>query len=208
MRFKFRPSDDSFYEFFNAAAANLVKGTELLTELAVPGADIQSVAERLGDVEHDSDRITHEVYNKINSTFITPFDREDIYRLASNLDDVMDHIEAAGSLVYLYGLTKLPVLPREMHDLVDVIDRQSRLTADAMPRLKTMKDLKEYWVECNRLENEGDQAYRMLLVRLFSGEYDTLTVLKMKEVADELEKACDALEHVANTVEQISVKDS
>jgi uncharacterized protein len=208
MRFKFRPSDDSFYEFFNQAAANLVRGAEMLAELALPGADVQDIAERLGDVEHDSDKITHDVYNKINSTFITPFDREDIYKLTSNLDDVMDHIEAAGSLVYLYGLTKLPALPREMHDLVDVVDRQARLTADAMPRLKTMKDLKEYWVECNRLENEGDQAYRMLLVRLFSGEYDPLTVLKMKEVADELEAACDALEHVANTVEQISVKES
>jgi uncharacterized protein len=208
MRFKFRPSDDSFYEFFNQAAANLVRGSEMLSELALPGADIQDIAERLGDVEHDSDKITHDVYNKINSTFITPFDREDIYKLASNLDDVMDHIEAAGSLVYLYGLTKLPVLPREMHDLVDVVDRQARRTADAMPRLKTMKDLKEYWVECNRLENDGDRAYRMLLVRLFSGEYDALTVLKMKEVADELEAACDAFEHVANTVETIAVKES
>jgi predicted phosphate transport protein (TIGR00153 family) len=208
MRFKFRPGDDSFYQFFNQAAANLVRGSELLTELAVPGTDIARIAEQLIDVEHDSDQITHEVYNKINSTFITPFDREDIYRLASNLDDVMDHIEAAGSLVYLYGLTKLPALPREMHDLVDVIDRQARLTAQAMPRLKTMKDLKEYWVECNRLENEGDQLYRMLLVRLFSGEYDPLSVMKMKEVADELEAACDALEHVANTIEQIAVKES
>jgi uncharacterized protein len=208
MRFKFRPGDDSFYQFFNQAAANVVKGAELLSELALPGADIAHIAEQLIDVEHDSDQITHEVYNKINSTFITPFDREDIYRLASNLDDVMDHIEAAGSLVYLYGLTKLPALPREMLDLVDVIDRAARLTAEAMPRLKTMKDLKEYWVECNRLENEGDQAYRMLLVRLFSGEYDPLSVLKMKEVADELEAACDALEHVANTVEQITVKAS
>ena len=208
MRFKFRPGDDSFFQFFNQAAANLVKGAELLNELALPGADFAHIAERLIDVEHDSDHITHEVYNKINSTFITPFDREDIYRLASNLDDVMDHIEAAGSLVYLYGLTKLPALPREMLDLVDVIDRAARLTASAMPRLKSMKDLKEYWVECNRLENEGDQAYRMLLVRLFSGEYDPLSVLKMKDVADELEAACDALEHVANTVEQIAAKES
>ena len=95
-----------------------------------------------------------------------------------------------------------------MLELVNVIDRQARLTADAMPRLKTMKNLKEYWVECNRLENEGDQAYRMLLVRLFSGEYDPLTVLKMKEVADELEAACDAFEHVANTIETIAVKES
>ena len=208
MRFKLRPSDDSFYEYFSRAAQNLVVGTDLLSELALPGVDFQSVSERLVDVEHDSDAITHSLYKKINSTFITPFDREDIYRLGSLLDDVMDHIEAVGSLLYLYSLTSLPALPREMHELVKVLDQQARLTAEAMPRLKAMKDLEEYWVECNRLENEGDRAYRMLLVRLFSGEYDALTVLKMKEVADELEAACDAFEHVANTVETITVKES
>lgn len=208
MRLRLTPTDDSFYEFFTRAANNLVRGTELLSELAVPETDVALLSERLGEVEHDSDKITHEVFNKINSSFITPFDREDIYRLASNLDDVMDHIEAAGNLVYLYGLTKLPALPREMHDIVRVLDAQARLTAGAMPRLRVMRDLKEYWVEINRLENEGDRAYRMLLVRLFSGEYDALTVLKMKEVADELEKACDAFEHVANTVETIAVKES
>jgi uncharacterized protein len=208
VRFKLRPSDDSFYELFSRAAQNLVTGTELLSELAVPGVDVQSVSERLVDIEHDSDAITHELYKKINSTFITPFDREDIYRLGSLLDDVMDHLEAVGSLLYLYGLTSLPSLPREMHELVKVLDQQARLTADSLPRLKAMKDLEEYWVECNRLENDGDKAYRMLLVRLFSGEYDALTVLKMKEVADELEAACDAFEHVANTVETIAVKES
>jgi len=208
VRFRFRPTDNSFYDFFTKAASNLVRGTELLSELAISKADFASIAEKLEDVEHDSDRITHDVYNKINSTFITPFDREDIYRLASTLDDVMDHIEAAGNLVYLYGLTKLPALPRELHDLVQVLDQQARVTAAAMPRLRSMKDLKEYWVEINRLENDGDRAYRMCLVRLFSGEYDALQVLKMKEVADELEKACDAFEHVANTVEQIAVKES
>jgi predicted phosphate transport protein (TIGR00153 family) len=208
VRFKLRPSDDAFYDFFSKAAANLVQGTELLTELALPGADVQSISERLVEVEHDSDAITHELYNKINTSFITPFDREDIYRLGSQLDDIMDHLEAVGSLLYLYGLTKLPSLPREVHDIVNVLDEQAKLTASAMPRLKSMKNLKEYWVECNRLENEGDRAYRMLLVRLFSGEYDALTVLKMKEVADELEAACDAFEHVANTVETIAVKES
>jgi uncharacterized protein len=208
VRFKLRPSDDTFYEYFSKAAANLVRGTELLTELALPGADVSSISERLVEVEHDSDAITHELYNKINTSFITPFDREDIYRLGSLLDDVMDHLEAVGSLLYLYGLTRLPALPRELHEIVRVLDQQAKLTATAMPRLKTMKDLKEYWVECNRLENDGDRAYRMLLVRLFSGEYDALTVLKMKEVADELEAACDAFEHVANTVETIAVKES
>jgi uncharacterized protein len=208
VRFKLRPSDDTFYEYFSKAAANLVRGTELLTELALPDADVQAVSERLVEVEHDSDAITHRLYQKINSTFVTPFDREDIYRLGSNLDDVMDHLEAVGSLLYLYGLTKLPTLPREVHEMVNVLDQQAKLTASAMPRLKTMKNLSEYWVECNRLENEGDRGYRMLLVRLFSGEYDALTVLKMKEVADELEAACDAFEHVANTVETIAVKES
>jgi uncharacterized protein len=208
VRFKLRPSANSFYEFFSRAAHNLVAGTALLTELVLPDADVQSISERLVEVEHDSDAITHELYNKINSSFITPFDREDIYRLGSGLDDVMDHIEAVGSLIYLYGLTKMPALPREMHELVDVLDRQAKVTAEAMPRLRGMTGLQDYWVECNRLENEGDRVYRMLLVRLFSGEYDALTVLKMKEVVDELEQACDAFERVANTVETIAVKES
>jgi uncharacterized protein len=194
VRFSFRPIEGAFYELFTKAAQNLVRGTELLNELALPGVDVQSVSERLTEVEHDSDQITHDLYKKINSAFITPFDREDIYRLGSQLDDVMDHLEAVGNLLYLYGLTQLPSLPR--------------VTADAMPRLRAMKNLEDYWIECNRLENEGDRSYRMLLVRLFSGEYDALTVLKMKEVADELEAACDAFEHVANTVETIAVKES
>jgi predicted phosphate transport protein (TIGR00153 family) len=205
---KFRPSDDSFYDYFSRAADNLVKGAAVLSELALPGAEVQEISERLSDIEHDSDSITHDLYKKINSSFITPFDREDIYRLGSGLDDVMDHLEAIGTFVYLYGLSQLPALPREMHEIIDVLDQQAKVTADAMGRLKSMKDLTDYWVECNRLENEGDRAYRMLLVRLFSGEYDALTVLKMKEVADELEAACDAFEHVANTVETIAVKES
>jgi uncharacterized protein len=208
VRFKLRPRNSSFYALFTRAAANLVTGTDLLTELAVPGVDVQSVSERLAEVEHDSDAITHELFNKINSTFVTPFDREDIYRLGSQLDDVMDHLEAVGSLLYLYGLTSLPFLPREMHEMVGVLSRQATLTVDGMQRLQTMRGLKEYWVRCNELENEGDRAYRMLLVRLFSGEYDALAVLKMKEVADELEAACDAFEHVAHTVETIAVKES
>ncbi len=224
MKFSLRPSEAAFYDMFSRAAQNLVRGAALLTELALPGADVQAVSERLAEAETDNDTITHELYNKINSTFITPFDREDIYALGSRLDDVMDHIEAVGSLVYLYGLSKLPSLPREMHEMVDVLNRQAAITAEAMERLrigapgvkrpkgvkrmKGLSSLQDYWVECNRLENEGDRAYRMLLVRLFSGEYDALTVLKLKEVADELEAACDAFEHVANTLETIAVKES
>lgn len=208
MGFKLRPTTGVFYDLFSQAAANLVRGSGLLSELVLLGEDVQSIHSQLVEIEHHSDQITHKLYQHINSTFVTPFDREDIYRLGSQLDDVMDHIEAVGSLLYLYGLTSMPALPKEMRDLVNVLTAQAKVTADALPQLKSMKGLEDYWVECNRLENEGDQTYRMLLVRLFSGEYDALTVMKLKEVVDEMEAACDAFEHVANTVETIAVKES
>jgi predicted phosphate transport protein (TIGR00153 family) len=208
VRINLRPTEDAFYAFFSQAAVNLVKGAEVLCELSLPDPDHQGISDRLIEIEHANDDVTHEMLRKLNSTFVTPFDREDIYRLGSTLDDVMDHMEAAGNLIYLYGLSTLPSLPREMHALIEVIAKCAAVTAEAMPRLKAMKQLEEYWIEVNRLENEGDRAYRMLLVRLFSGEYDALTVLKLKEVADELEAAIDAFEHVANTVETIAVKES
>ena len=208
MRINFRPSEDAFYAFFSQAAVNLVRGAEILGRLSDPEPDYQAISDDLVETEHANDDVTHEMLRKLNSTFVTPFDRVDIYRLGSTLDDVMDHMEAVGNLIYLYGLSQLPSLPREMHELIEVIKACAAKTAEAMPRLKAMKDLEEYWIEVNRLENEGDRAYRMLLVRLFSGEYDALTVLKLKEVADELEAAVDAFEHVANTVETIVVKES
>ncbi|MGH8792326.1 MAG: DUF47 domain-containing protein [Stackebrandtia sp.] len=209
MRFSLRPQDDSFYKFFTDSAGNIVKATEILGELADPDADAQSVSERLVEVEHACDDITHALYTKIDASFVTPLDREDMYRLASLLDDVVDHIEAAGNLVYLYGLSELPAPPREMVEQIRVLKQQAEITAQAMPNLKGLdSSLRDYWIECNRLENDGDRAYRMLLVRLFSGEYEALMVMKLKEVADYLEKACDAFEHVANIVETIVVKES
>ncbi|MCW2504221.1 MAG: hypothetical protein JWO79_2505 [Actinomycetia bacterium] len=208
MRINFRPTEDAFYAFFSEAAVNLVRGAEILGQLSEATPDYQAISDQLVETEHANDDVTHEMLRKLNSTFVTPFDRVDIYRLGSTLDDVMDHMEAVGNLVYLYGLSQLPSLPREMHELIEVIKACAAVTAEAMPRLKAMKELEDYWIEVNRLENEGDRAYRMLLVRLFSGEYDALTVLKLKEVADELEAAVDAFEHVANTVETIVVKES
>ncbi|NUS72162.1 MAG: DUF47 domain-containing protein [Corynebacteriales bacterium] len=208
MRISLRPTEDAFFGFFSQAAQNLVAAADVLAELGQPNANHQSISERLVDLEHSSDEITHELIRKLNSSFITPFDREDIYRLGGGLDDVMDHIEAAGTLVYLYGLTSLPAIPREANEMLETIQACARSTAEAMPRLKDRKGLEEFWIEVNRLENQGDRAYRMLLVRLYSGEYDALTVLKLKEVVDELERAIDAFEAVANTVETIVVKES
>jgi uncharacterized protein Yka (UPF0111/DUF47 family) len=120
----------------------------------------------------------------------------------------MDHLEAVGNLLYLYGLTELPSLPREMHELVNVLDQQAKITADAMPRLKSMKDLEEYWIEINRLENDGDKSYRRILAKLFNGKRDALSVMKLKDVVDALEAAIDGYETVANIIEQIAVKES
>jgi uncharacterized protein Yka (UPF0111/DUF47 family) len=114
-------------------------------------------------------------------------------------------MEEAVDSVHLFGLD---MLPEEVAEQIEVLQRAASLTAEAMPRLRTMKDLAEYWIEINRLENTGDQVYRRLIAKLFSGEYDALTVMKLKVVVDSLEAAIDAFEHVANTVEQIAVKES
>ena len=170
-----------------------------------PGAEKAGFEKKHRDVVHDSDEITHTVMRQINSTFVTPFDREDIYRLANRLDDVMDFMEAAADLVVLYELSELPA---ENLRVIEVLQRAAAVTAEAMPRLRGMKDLDAYWIEVNRLENEADQIYRRTVARLFSGEYDALTALKLKDVADELAAAADALEDVADAVETITVKES
>lgn len=206
MRIRLTPAQTSFYSMFAVSGQNLVVGAGLLKDLL--GADSEErkvIAEKMRAAEHAGDEATHAIMRELNETFVTPFDREDIYRLASSLDDVMDAMEAAVDLVVLY---KIGELPAEVADQVDVLERAAELTAEAMPRLRSMKDLSEYWIELNRLENQADHVYRRLLGRLFSGEYDTLTVLKLKEVVDQLEEAADAFEHVANTVETIAVKES
>ena len=200
------PRNNAFYEMFATSGQNLVVGASLLKEmLGAELPDRKAIADRMRKAEHDGDEATHAIMRELNGSFITPFDREDIYRLASSLDDVMDAMEAAVDLVVLYQIGDLPP---EIADQIDVLERAAELTAEAMPRLRSMKDLSEYWIELNRLENQADQVYRRLLARLFGGDYDALTVLKLKEVVDQLEAAADAFEHVANTVETIAVKES
>jgi predicted phosphate transport protein (TIGR00153 family) len=208
VRLRLRPRGSDFYTFFSEAAKNISQATEVLAELANSDVDHLSVSKRLVEIEHQNDELTHHLYNKINATFITPFDREDLYRLGARLDDVVDHLEAAGTLVHLYGVFPTPGVPPEMADQLTVLGQLGPLTVRAFDQLPARRDLKQYWVEANRLENEADRVYRNLLVRLFGGEFDALTVLKLKEVADELEEAADAFEQVANTVEAIIVKES
>ena len=205
MRFRIRPLETSFYDLFSEAAAHLVHGASLLAQMLDETSDKKAIAEQMREAEHEADETTHKIVRRVNSTFITPFDREDIYRLASSLDDVMDFMEEA---VDLLGLYEIDTLPPEFAPQVEVLQRATQMTADAMPRLRTMKDLEEYWIEINRLENQGDRSYRRIVADLFSGSHKTLDVLKLKDIVDSLEHAIDALESVANTVEQIAVKES
>jgi len=202
---RFRPADTTFYDLFGSSAQHLVIGAELLAEMLGDGNDREGIAARMRDAEHAADETTHEIVRRVNTTFVTPFDREDIYALASELDDVMDFMEEAVDLALLYDVEILPV---ELATQIDVIQRCAELTAHAMPQLKAMKDLEEYWIEINRLENEGDKAHRRILAKLFSGAYDALEVMKLKDIVEALEGAIDGFEKVANTIEQIAVKES
>jgi len=205
VRLRLTPRDDRFFPMFVEAAQNLVSATELLGEFLHVTSNREKLAVQLREHEHAGDAVTHRVIHELNSTFVTPFDREDIYELITKLDDVMDSIEAAADFAVLSELETLPV---EMGRQVDLLQRAARCTVEAMGRLATMNDLASFWIEVNRLENEADQVYRGLLSRLFSGSYDALTVLKLKQVSDDLEEAADAFEHVANVVETIAVKES
>ena len=205
MRFRIRPVETTFYDLFSEAAAHLVHGSNLLTLMLDDNTDRADIGAKMREAEHQADETTHRIIKRVNSTFITPFDREDIYRLASSLDDVMDFMEETVDLINLYEVGELPA---EFAAQVEVLQRATELTANAMPRLRTMKDLEEYWIEINRLENQGDRIYRRIVADLFSGSHKSLDVLKLKDIVDSLEHAIDALESVAHTVEQIAVKES
>lgn len=208
MAFSLTPKDNGFYDLFSQSAKHLIEGAAELT--AILGADSQeerdTIAKRMSDVETSADEATHELIRKVNSSFITPFDREDIHGLASALDDCIDHMDAAADLVALY---RIHTFPKGVAKQVEILSRMAELTVEAMPRLRSMKDLSTYWIEINRLENRADKAYRRMLAELFNAEgADAILVMKLKELIDELEAAADAFETVAHKVEGIAVKES
>jgi predicted phosphate transport protein (TIGR00153 family) len=205
VRLKFRPVDSTFYDLFSESAHHLVVGAELLAEMLSADGDREDIARRMREAEHAADDTTHAIIRRVNSTFVTPFDREDIYTLASGLDDVMDMMDEVVDQILLY---EVKVMPAELSAQVEVIQRCAEITAAAMPQLRSMSSLEEYWIEINRLENAGDKNHRRTLANLFSGDYKAMEVLKLKDIVESLESAIDAFEKVANTVEQIAVKES
>jgi len=207
VRIRLTPRSDRFFLLFSRSADNLVSGAALLGKLAHSALEERGdLADQLKKAEEDGDDATHRIMHAVNTSFITPFDREDVYRLASSLDDVMDAMEEAGALVNLYQIEDLP---DAVFEQVRLLSAAAALTADAMPRLSSLADLAPYWIEINRLENVADQVYRHLLSELFDEPVENpITVFKLKEIIDQLEAAADAFEKVAHTVESIAVKES
>lgn len=206
MRLRLTPRDTSYFDLLAASAAHLVTGANLLAELL--GADRatrKALGKQMSEAEHLADEATHSIMRRLNQTFVTPFDRDDIYGLASALDDCMDFMEEAADLIVLY---KLDELPARVSDQVQVLQRSAELTAEAMPRLRSMENLAEYWVEVNRLENQADKSHRKLLAQMFDEITDPILLMKLKEVVEKLEDAADAFEKVANMVETIALKES
>lgn len=205
MGLRLRPVEGEFYQLFGEFGPHLTKGTALLADMLDPASDREAIAESMRNLEHDADETTHAIVRKVNSSFVTPFDREDIYSLATGLDDIMDAMDEAVDLVLLYDVGELP---QGVSELVDILRDCATATHEALPRLRNMSMLNDFWVEINRLENKGDRVYRRILARLFDGSFDALEVIKLKDIVMALEEAIDSFEEVAMTVEQLAVKES
>ncbi|HEX3616208.1 MAG TPA: DUF47 family protein [Solirubrobacteraceae bacterium] len=201
----FAPRDRVYFELFEEAGRNVMRAAELLEELLTDYPDNRKLAQDIRDTEHEGDRITHEILDRLNHTFVTPIDREDILALASALDDIADYIEEVAD--YL-GLYKIEAPMDQAIKLAQVLQQACVQVAEAMPHLRGFNDISVHTVEINRLENEGDRITREAIASLFDGGIDPMVVIRWKDLFERLEDAIDATEHVANILAGIVIKNS
>ena len=203
MRFKVIPRGESFFDLFEKAATNVADAAGLLLKLMTDYRDPERSHAEILQREHEGDEITHQIIRALNTTFVTPFDREDIHRLAVGMDDVVDAIEAVADMCVLHRIDH--PLP-EMAIQADVLAQAAEQVRMAMGQLRGFKELDRHWVEIKRLENEGDRVYRQTVAKLFSGDYKAMDVLKWRDLVDQMEEALDGCEDVADTLESIVLK--
>jgi uncharacterized protein len=204
------PREESFFDLFEAAGDNLAEAARLLLDMVEDFVDPEMKAKRLTDCEHEGDRLTHAILSRLNSTFVTPFDREDIYALAGNLDDVVDSLEAAADMLVLHRITE-PI--ETVIEQARLVEQACAETARGIRHLRKLDEepLRAYWIRINELENLGDRLYRHARAELYSfntdaAEHPARYLLMWKDIVDEIERALDELEHVAHTVESIVLK--
>lgn len=201
--FSLFPREEDFFVLFRKQAALVREGCVLLHEMMSVFDRLDERAKQLKEIEHQADLVTHEIFERLNRTFITPLEREDIHQLASNLDDVLDAAEAIGSRIVLFNVGK--PTPEAVR-LTEILTEAAQQIEKAVDNLKNMNSLMAFTVEINRLENEADGISRNVTADLFSGRHDVLDVLRWKEIYGRLESAADKCEDVANAIESIVVK--
>ena len=203
MAFRLIPKEERFYDDFTAMAEQIKHGAQLLDEMMAPDRPTWDKADEIKEVEHKCDFLTHDIIQRLNRTFVTPLDREDIHALARSLDDVMDAIDASATLVRLYRLESVRFGARELARIISACTEQILLGLTA---LEKSKGLAGPAIEINRLENEADRIHQQAVTKLFDDERDPIVVMKWKEALDFLEDASDRCEDVANVLEGVMVK--
>lgn len=201
----FAPREHAFFDLFEEAGRNIEQAGQLIERMFSEWPDSVGLGRELVDCEHEGDRITHDIIHKLNQTFVTPIDREDIYALASALDDVVDYIEEAGDFLMLY---RIEAPTQHAIQLAAIIAQAGKVIAAAIPRLRDFRDVHHYTVELNRLENEGDRVLREALASLFETGIDPMMVIRWKDIYERLEAATDATEKTANILEGILIKNT
>ena len=197
------PRETKFFEIFENMASNVTEGARVLHGILQTFENVEAQVQHIKEIEHRGDDMTHAVMTKLNQTFITPFDREDIHRLASSLDDVLDFVNAAGQRLVLYKIRRAPSPAAE---LAGLIVRQSEELTKAVSLLEKNKHVLEHCVEINRLEDEADSVCREAIANLFENEKDPIELIKMKELYEVLEMATDKAEDAANVLEAVVLK--
>jgi uncharacterized protein len=203
VRLSLLPKDRQFFNLFEEAGTNILHAAELLVKLMKSWPEAGGLGREILICEQEGDRITHDIIHRLNSTSVTPLDREDIYALASALDDVVDFTEEAADFMGLYNI-EAPM--EQAQQLTAVLEESCRNISQALARLRGFNDLNHYFIEVNRLENEGDRITREALASLFRNGIDPMMVIRWKDIFERLEHAIDACEHVANILEGIVVK--
>jgi predicted phosphate transport protein (TIGR00153 family) len=199
------PREQHFFDLFEEAAGNIFRAAEMLDRMLGTYPDQAELAREILICEQDGDRITHDIIRRLNETFVTPIDREDIYQLASSLDDIVDYIEEVADFL---GLYKIEAPMEQSQRLANVLLDAARQLEQAMPRMRGFRDIHHFTVELNRLENEGDRLHREALASLFQEGIDPMVVIRWKDIYDRLEAAIDATETVAHLLENIVIKNS
>ncbi len=204
-RFSLLPRDRTFFDLFIEAGQNNVHASRLLDRMMNSWPEDEGLLAQLVEAEHEGDRITHEIIQRLNSTFVTPIDREDIYMLATQMDDIADFTEEAADFL---GLYKIEAPMEQATALTKVLVAACEQLAEGLEHLREFKDLDKYWIEIHRLENEGDRISRDAVASLFSNGIDPMVVIRWKDMFAVLEEAIDATETAAQIIEGIVIKNS